>query len=51
MTINSAADHGYTTEPKPRSVRVGDTFRLKCALGIYESRVLRPHRDPGYSRR
>lgn len=48
MTINSATDHGYRSEPAPRDVRVGDTFRRKCALGIYESRVLRRHRDPGY---
>lgn len=48
MTIHSAADHGYTTEHPERTVRVGDTFRMKCALGIYEARVLRPHRDVGY---
>lgn len=41
--MNHAADYGYTTELPVRAVRVGDTFRLKCALGIYESRVLRPH--------
>jgi hypothetical protein len=48
MTIHSAADHGYRSEPIPPSVCIGDTFRLRCALGIYEARVLRPHRTPGY---
>jgi hypothetical protein len=48
MTIHSAADHGYRSEPIPPSVCIGDTFRLRCALGIYEARVLRPHRDSGY---
>ncbi len=45
--INSATGHGYFSEPKPKPlrVRVGDKFRLKCALGIYESRVLRPRPD------
>lgn len=37
--INSAADHGYTTQPTPRTVRIGDVIRLRCALGIYEVRV------------
>lgn len=47
--INSATDHGYNQPfPPERIVRIGDTFRMKCALGIYESRVLRPHRDIGY---
>jgi hypothetical protein len=45
---NSAADHGYSNQPPPRTVRIGDTFRLRCALGVYESRVLRPHHDAGY---
>lgn len=48
MTINSAADHGYTMEPPVRTVRIGDIFRMRCALGVYERRVLRPHRDAGY---
>lgn len=48
MTIHSASDYGYTTETPVPTVRVGDTFRRRCALGIYESRVLRPHRDVGY---
>ena len=48
MTIHNAADYGYTTELPERTVRVGDTFRQRCALGVYESRVLRPHRDVGY---
>ena len=39
MTINSAADHGYTTEVPPRIVRNGDVIRLRCALGVYEVRV------------
>lgn len=41
MTINSAADHGYTTQPAPRTVRNGDVIRLRCALGVYEVRVTR----------
>lgn len=44
MTINSAADHGYTTEPPRRTISIGDTFRLRCALGTYELRVLRTAR-------
>lgn len=48
MTIQSATDHGYTTQLPERTVRVGDIFRMKCALGIYETRVLRRHRDIGY---
>lgn len=48
MTIHSASDYGYTAGPWPLTVRVGDTFRRECALGIYESRVARPHRDVGY---
>lgn len=48
MTINSAADHGYTQDPPQRDVRIGDTFRVRCALGVYESRVSRAHRSPGY---
>ena len=47
--IHSAADYGYTTQPPARRVCIGDTFRSKCALGIYESRVLRPaYRNAGY---
>ncbi len=47
--INSATDFGYNQPfPPAREVRIGDTFRMKCALGIYESRVLRRHRDAGY---
>ena len=49
MTIHSAADHGYSQPTPPvRDVRAGDTFRQRCDLGVYESRVLRPHRDAGY---
>jgi len=48
MTIHSAADHGYFPEPAPPTVRIGDTFRMSSASGIYEARVLRPHRDLGY---
>lgn len=49
MNINSATDYGYNQPfPPVRSFRVGDTFRLRCALGVYESRVMRPHRDIGY---
>jgi hypothetical protein len=29
-------------------VRIGDTFEMECALGRYEGRVLRRHRDAGY---
>jgi hypothetical protein len=48
MTIHNAADYGYTTEPSDRSVRIGDTIRFECALGLYEVRVVRRHRDIGY---
>lgn len=48
MTIHSAADHGYSQNPPERTARFGDTFRQRCALGVYESVVLRPHRDVGY---
>jgi len=48
MAINSASDHGYSAEPRPLDVHINDLFRVRCALGISERRVLRPHRDAGY---
>lgn len=47
--MNDATDYGYN-QPNPpiRSMRVGDTFRQRCTIGVYESRVVRSHRDPGY---
>ncbi len=42
------SDYGYTTTPAERTVRVGDLFRERVALGIIEYEVLRPHRDAGY---
>ena len=52
MTIHNAADYGYTTSASgpvhTRDVRIGDHFRIRCAIGITEWRVLRRHRDAGY---
>ena len=52
MTIYNAADYGYANSGDDpvicRKVDIGDVFRLDCALGVYECRVLRPHRDAGY---
>ena len=46
--MNDARAHGFESEPQPLTVNVGDTFRRECALGIYESRVLRRHREAGH---
>ena len=46
--MNDARSHGFYSEPQPLTVQVGDTFRRACAIGIYECRVLRRHRDAGH---
>lgn len=46
MSIHSATDHGFVRSPIV--VHAGDTFRRNSAMGIYESRVARRHRDAGY---
>lgn len=48
MPINSAQDHGFNEYPRPREIRKGAIGRFRCALGIYEARVLGPHRQEGY---
>lgn len=48
MTIHNAGDYGYSTEPKPQTVEIGDTFRMRFALGIAEYKILRRHREAGH---
>lgn len=45
---NSALDHGYGRETWDRSMHISDHFRLRCALGVSEYKVLRPHSTPGH---
>lgn len=44
-----ATDHGFHAEPATLTIHAGDTFRIHCALGIAEYRVLRRYRYPGCS--
>jgi len=46
--MNNATDHGFNEYPRPREVRRGDVIRLKCALGLYEVRVVGRHRQEGW---
>jgi hypothetical protein len=44
----SPAETIASQKPEPTTVQIGDTFRMDCALGTYECRVARRHREAGH---